>query len=73
MSKSAAKQVFNEWIKNKAEEQWKAAKQYERCKEMHPKPSNTYLKLIAGLTQKQMAALTQLRTEHTPLANTCAE
>ena len=68
-SKSAQIQAFNENLKTEAQKNWKKSPRFNRMKKTDPTaPAKDYLKPTAKLPRKLTSILTQLRTEHAPLA-----
>jgi ribonuclease HI len=67
-SAAAITQAFNKRTKARAAKRWQQSKQHARVSLIDKKlPSNSYLKLVKGLTWRQTSLLIRLRTGHAPL------
>jgi hypothetical protein len=67
-SAAAITQAFNKHTKACATKRWQQSKQHACVSLIDKKlPSNSYLKLVKGLTRRQTSLLIRLRTGHAPL------
>jgi hypothetical protein len=68
-SKSATKWAYGKKLKQHAQKLWQVLPHYEQMKKTDlTAMSNKYPTLITPLPRKVTSILTQMRTEHTPLA-----